>query len=133
MKKVGLETIVALQVMQDLLKKHQFKWLALAAPQVGCPQRFFVSGFLETPIGYRVYINPKITKLHSEPPEDVYDEESCVSIPGIKVSVPRWQRVYLEYETLERQKRTVILDGMQARVVQHEVDHLDGKLITDYE
>jgi peptide deformylase len=129
-KKPTLETVMAYQSMVDLLKKNRFKWLALAAPQVGCPQAFFVSDFLLNRSGeYECFINPIITRKTDSVS---VEEELCVSLPKTKVNVPRSKKVTIEYTTLTGGKNILPLEGMQARVAQHEIDHLNGKLITDY-
>ena len=127
----GFELIMAYQTMVDLLKKNRYKWLALAAPQVGCDKSFFVSDFvLLQPGNYECFINPKYIARGYEP--SWYEEESCASLPNVKVSVPRWREIKLTYKTLSGETKTVLLKDMQARCAQHEVDHLRGKLITDY-
>jgi len=129
--KPGLETIMAYEFMVELLKKNTQRWLALAAPQVGCPQRFFVSDFvLLQPGNYECFINPRIERVPTRP--SWYKEESCVSLPNIKVRVPRWREVGLFYTTLTGVDKWVHLQDMQARCAQHETDHVNGKLITDY-
>lgn len=106
----------------------------LAAPQVHVPLRvvvFFVSeqragdGADEGAVPLTVLINPEI-----EPIGEVVDIgwEGCLSVPGLTGAVPRWHRiryrgVSLDGETVEREAA-----GFHARVVQHEVDHLDGVL-----
>lgn len=123
---------MAYQLMVDLLKKNHYKWLALAAPQVGCPQRFFVSDLLlNRPSDYEAFINPEVEVAVGS--ETIYSMEKCVSIPHTEVNVPRHSKIDLHYTTLYGEKRHILLEGMQARVAQHEVDHLNGIVITNYE
>lgn len=132
--KPDFETILAYQAMVELLKRKRYKWLALAAPQVGSGQSFFVSDFLlQRPNEYECFINPEIS-THAEYNDFAKEEaeENCVSLPGVTVKVPRWKKIGLKYKNLFGEERTIILQGMQARVAQHEVDHLNGVLITDY-
>ncbi|MDQ3934278.1 MAG: peptide deformylase [Actinomycetota bacterium] len=101
--------------------------VGLAAPQVGISQRLLV---------YRVgqdaplvaLVNPELEWTGEE--EEVM-EEGCLSIPGIHVDVPRkiHLRVRAQDETGER--RVVEASGLEARVIQHEMDHLDGVLMID--
>ena len=72
-------------------------------------------------------INPKIIKAEGEQ----IGQEGCLSIPGLYGDVKRF--AYVEVEAMDRKGRELIfeLEGMSARVVQHEIDHLDGVLFTD--
>lgn len=89
--------------------------VGLAAPQVGFPYRMFVTAWGEA------FINPVITARTGN---IIKDDEGCLSIPGIFVTVPRHERIVLNNDWP--------FEGFQARIIQHEMDHLDGKLITDY-
>ncbi len=104
----------------------------LAAPQVGEPLRVVIFGGLPTPrypdaeaVPYAVLVNPELEPLGEEQAEDW---EGCLSVPGLRARVPRWLR--LRYRGFDPEgiaiDRTV--EGFHARVVQHEVDHLDGIL-----
>jgi peptide deformylase len=59
-------------------------------------------------------------------------EEGCLSLPGIREEVKRHERITLRYEDENGQLHTQTFDGMLARVIQHEYDHLEGKLFIDY-
>ncbi|MEN9705362.1 MAG: hypothetical protein RLZZ393_1241 [Pseudomonadota bacterium] len=119
-----------LQDMRDtMLAQHG---AGLAAPQIGVPLRVVIFGFESSPrypdakpVPYTELVNPVLTFLGEEQ-EDGW--EGCLSVPGLRGLVPRYQR--LRYEGFDPQgvriDRTV--DGFHARVVQHEVDHLDGIL-----
>jgi peptide deformylase len=101
--------------------------VGLAAPQIGISQRLLV---------YRVgpdapviaLVNPEIewSSKETEP-----GEEGCLSIPGINVDVDRPVHVRVRAKDEEGEARTVEASGLEARVIQHEIDHLDGKLILD--
>ena len=104
----------------------------LAAPQIGVPLRVVIFGVTANPrypdiepVPDTVLINPVLTPLSVEMEEGW---EGCLSVPGMRGWVPRYRR--LMYSGLDehgaRFERTV--DGFHARVVQHEVDHLDGVL-----
>lgn len=99
--------------------------VGLAAPQLALDQRIIVIA----PMDYRpmALINPVITKLEGE----VVGTEGCLSLPGLYGSVKRAQ--FVEVDALDRRGRevTIELEGMPARVLQHEVDHLDGVLFID--
>jgi len=104
----------------------------LAAPQIGVPLRVVIFGVTANPrypdiepVPDTVLINPVLTPLSVEMEEGW---EGCLSVPGMRGWVPRYRR--LMYSGLDEHgakfERTV--DGFHARVVQHEVDHLDGVL-----
>lgn len=99
--------------------------VGLAAPQLGILQRLIVI----SPDGMRptALINPRIVKMEGEQT----GQEGCLSIPGLYGDVKRFQ--YVEVEALDRRGRelTFELEGMPARVAQHEIDHLDGVLFID--
>jgi peptide deformylase len=101
--------------------------IGLAGTQVGTLRRIFVfqNGDEEEP---RVVVNAKI----AERSKDVTtDDEGCVSLQGVLVPVERAATVTLEGIDLDGNELKLELDGLPARVVQHEVDHLDGVLIID--
>ena len=101
--------------------------IGLAATQVGTLQRLFVfrTGDDDEP---RTIVNPRIVESSSE--TDV-DDEGCLSLQRVLVPVERPVRVTLEGQDLDGDDVRVELEGMGARCVQHELDHLDGVLILD--
>lgn len=114
------------------------KGVGLAAPQIGKSLQLFVvdvSHFVENkteqPDKYRkVYINPVLEIPHSH--TILYYEEGCLSLPDIFVEVPRSNRVRIRFFDSNWQLQEEELFDMPARVVQHEYDHLVGKLHIDY-
>lgn len=98
--------------------------VGLAGPQVGILERIIVVSPDRRPI---VLFNPVITSKEGSQ----IGEEGCLSIPGLYGDVERAQ--FIEVEGLDRKGRPVSyeMEGLAARVVQHEVDHLDGILFTD--
>lgn len=99
--------------------------IGLAAPQLGISQRIIV--IAPEDMRPTALVNPKIVKSEGEE----IGQEGCLSIPGLYGDVMRAQ--YVEVEAYDRKGRGVIfeLEGMPARVVQHEIDHLDGLLFID--
>lgn len=73
-------------------------------------------------------INPIILE-HSE--ETCIDSEGCLSVPGEFGDVIRYKKIKLNYTDLKGKNTTIILSDFTARIVQHEIDHLDGVLFTD--
>ena len=104
---------------------HEAKGVGLAAPQVGINQRLFVVDIGEGPMAI---INPKITKKIGT---DIL-EEGCLSIPEITVKVERPQQITVQYSDENGQAMEMTCEGLLARVIQHETDHLDGKMVVDY-
>jgi peptide deformylase len=108
--------------------------VGLAAPQIGKDIRLFVvdGTVLETlkDSGFRkVFINAHIVEQSGE--EWAY-EEGCLSIPGIRENVMRPSKLKIKYVDENFVEKTEEYDGIQARIIQHEHDHLDGKLFVDY-
>lgn len=101
--------------------------IGLAAPQVGVEQRFFVVSLPQENIK-KVFINPEIIETSVE--TGSY-EEGCLSIPGLYHDVIRPLKVTVCAQDVNGKPFTVNADGLYARVIQHENDHLDGKLYID--
>lgn len=124
-----------IQDMWDTLAKSD--GIGLAAPQVGLSIRLVVIDL--TPLAEdmpqyadfrRTYINPYIEE-YDDTETDV-SEEGCLSLPGIHEKIRRPTRVRLTWQDEDFQQHDEWIDGYLARVVQHEVDHLDGEVFTDH-
>ncbi|RLS77410.1 MAG: peptide deformylase [Planctomycetota bacterium] len=108
---------------------YEAQGVGLAANQVALPYRLFVVNVA----GQRgdgeelVFINPVL----SRPRGTAVQEEGCLSLPGVRMDVRRPERVAVEAWSLEGEPIRLDLDGLLARVVQHEFDHLEGRLFTD--
>ncbi|MGO4129766.1 peptide deformylase [Inquilinus sp. YAF38] len=111
--------------------------IGLAAPQVYRPLRLIVfevpasrqeEGEPPAPDGPTVLINPEIAPLADD---IAVGMEGCLSIPGFRGLVPRWRRIGYRGLGLDGQVIEREAEGLHARVVQHEVDHLDGVLYLD--
>jgi peptide deformylase len=101
--------------------------LGLAATQIGVLQRVFV--FLPDPEQEPVaFVNPRLVEGSDE---RVGDDEGCLSLQGVVVPVERHQRVTIEGRDPQGAELRLELEGLPARIVQHELDHLDGVLIID--
>lgn len=97
----------------------------LSAPQVGLLKRLFVMRFLNKtsdPQPPAIICNPV---LHAET-EGEFGSEGCLSMPGVFQQVWRSTEVHMEYQTPFGEKREMVLLGIEARIVAHETDHLDG-------
>ncbi|MBD3285750.1 peptide deformylase [candidate division WOR-3 bacterium] len=103
------------------------KGVGLAANQIGIPKSFFIAQ-LAREDEVRAFFNPNLLPLTDETEKT---EEGCLSIPGIWVEVPRYLKVRLTARDIEGNPVAVDLEGLPARIVQHEIDHLNGVLIID--
>jgi peptide deformylase len=105
---------------------HDARGVGLAATQVGILQRVFV--FQEEEDDVVAVVNPELTKRSDELETE---DEGCLSLQGVTVPVERHLRVTLEGRDPVGKELRLELEGHAARVVQHELDHLDGTLILD--
>ncbi|MBX9924945.1 MAG: peptide deformylase [Hyphomicrobiaceae bacterium] len=105
--------------------------IGLAAIQVGVPKRLVVLDVSDdddrkAPL---VLINPRIVKLGET--KRVY-EEGCLSLPEVKIEIERPATLRLAYQDIDGTPHEIEADGLLATAIQHETDHLDGKLIIDF-
>ncbi len=110
---------------------YEAKGIGLAANQVGLPFRFFILNLLadpEHPDQEQVFINPEIIKRHSM----IEDEEGCLSFPGIYGKVKRARKIRLRAFDLEGKEIEIDAEELLSRAIQHESDHLAGKLYIDH-
>jgi len=127
-----LETFVE-SMWQTMYNAHG---IGLAAPQIGQSVRIFIIDTVQVMedevdlIGIkRVFINPE--KISENGDEWPY-EEGCLSIPNIRGEVKRPKEVTLKYQDMDFKTIEETFNGVNARVIQHEYDHLQGKLFLDY-
>ena len=102
--------------------------VGLAAPQVGVPRRLFVINLTGEPGKEQAYINPRFELLAGQE----LGEEGCLSIPDVRVQVRRATEVVLRAVGLDGEPFEEKAEGLLARAFQHEIDHLNGRLILDY-
>jgi peptide deformylase len=110
----------------------------LAAPQIGISKRIVVfrtkgfgeGGKVKSPDEFEVLVNPRITQARGE---KVMMTEGCLSCPEIQVEISRFPEIKVRALNEKGEKVSKRYLDYVARVVQHELDHLDGKLIVDYE
>jgi peptide deformylase len=135
--------------MQELIEwmretMHDAPGVGLAAPQIGIPLQLAViedkpenmkeapADFLKErerkPVVFHTIINPKITLLGAS---DVEFFEGCLSLPGFTAVVPRARQVRVECLDHNGQAKTIEASGWYARILQHEIDHLHGKVYID--
>lgn len=121
--KLGKKQLALIDDMIRIMKLAN--GVGLAAPQIGILQRIIViapDGMKPMPL-----INPKVVKAEGE----FIGQEGCLSIPGLYGDVKRPE--FVEVEAIDRRGREIVIEmeGMPAKVVQHEIDHLDGILFVD--
>ncbi len=102
--------------------------IGLAAPQVSKPLNMALIYLLDSGVPPFVIFNPRITKASKQ---TIEIEEGCLSMPGVFGLVARPKKVSVEAEDLEGKTITLTDDGWIARVMQHEIDHLNNILIID--
>ena len=132
--KVTMEAVRALT--EAFLEREEA--VGLAAPQIGIGKRiiaFRTRGFDDKDAGrkkenFEILVNPRITQLRGE---QVLGEEGCLSCPEIRIEISRYPEIKVRGLDMEGKKVSRRYLDFAARVVQHEMDHLDGKLIVDYD
>lgn len=117
------------QLSRDMLETmYAERGIGLAATQVGVPKRVVVMDLSEGKDSPMVLVNPEIKEKSGS--EEM--EEGCLSVPGFFDTVRRAEKIAFRYLNLEGEEMEVRADGLLAVCVQHEIDHLDGKLFIDY-
>lgn len=102
--------------------------IGLAATQINVPKRVIVIDISNDNSQPQCFINPRIVTRRG----DEESEEGCLSVPGIYDLVARSEWIRVEALNREGQPFSLEIDGMLAVCIQHEIDHLDGKLFVDY-
>ena len=108
------------QILRETAKKYG--GIGISANQIGVSNRVCLSV-------NKIYVNPIIIREVGT----ITSEEECLSLPRKRVSVPRAEFVVVEYFDENEKPRVEQLSGYHAIVLQHEIDHLNGKVIADYE
>ncbi len=102
--------------------------IGLAATQVDVHQRVVVIDVSEDKSALRVFVNPELENCAGF----AVGEEGCLSVPGIYDKVERAERVRVRYLDLDGKAQTLEADGLLAVCIQHEIDHLNGKVFVDH-
>lgn len=117
------------QLLDDMFETmYEAPGIGLAASQVDVHQRFMVIDISEEKNEPRVFINPEIVDRAGD---QVY-QEGCLSVPGIYADVTRSNEITVRFVDRQGQAQELRADGLLAVCIQHEMDHLDGKLFVDY-
>jgi len=104
------------------------KGIGLAAIQVNVKKRVVVMDLSEERNDLTVLINPEITPLEGK----VESEEGCLSVPGVFAAVERVEKIKIKAQDVKGESFEIAADGLLAICIQHEIDHLDGKVFVDY-
>lgn len=125
------------KLVEDMFETmHNAEGVGLAAPQVGLTVRVFVVDL--SPLGEeepllidfrKAFINPHIIEKEGD---KVLMDEGCLSIPGLREDVLRYNTIRIKYFGQNWQEYDEVYTGFAARVLQHEYDHLDGIMFVDY-
>lgn len=112
--------------MTEIMREE--KGIGLAANQAGVSKAVCI---IDTSYGINpieIFVNPKIMST-----SDLIDfEEGCLSIPGISATIKRFNKVKVQYQNLVGEKQEQEMEGLSAIAIQHEIDHLNGKLYVDH-
>jgi peptide deformylase len=125
---IDLDIVMLVDDMIEAL--YQAPGVGLAAPQVGCSKRLI----LVDPTAKKesnsllVMVNPVIVEQEGS----VEDSEMCLSVPEVSVDVKRAERILVKGVNLNGNEISIEAEGFLARIFQHEIDHLNGKVILDY-
>ncbi len=124
------------QLLADMFETmHNANGIGLAAPQIGKSLRVFVvdGTIIEDEVSMadfrKVFINPVVIEELGEPWEY---EEGCLSIPNIREKILRKEKVRIKYYDETWTLKEESYDGLKARIIQHEYDHIEGKMFVDY-
>ena len=110
-----------------LVTMYEAPGLGLAAPQVGVQKRLFVYD-LQDDTGPQVIVNPTIVEARGE----WLHEEGCLSVPGLAFEIVRPKEVHVTGWDIDGKELSIEGDEMLARLLQHEIDHLDGVLLLQH-
>ena len=120
------------RLVKDMIETmRENNGIGLAATQVNVIKRVFIIDLAKdgATSQLQVIINPKITPLT---PTIVKGDEGCLSVPGVYEAISRFEQIGLEYQDLDGKIQNMECEGLKAICIQHETDHLDGKVFVDY-
>ena len=120
------------KLVKDLFETmYHHKGIGLAAIQIGIPKRIIVLDVMQKDNQKKplCFINPVIKKLSNE--KSKY-EEGCLSIPNTFIEIERPKTCIVEYIDIDGKKKNMDCDNLLSTCIQHEINHLDGKLIIDF-
>ena len=118
------------ELSDDMLETmYEGEGIGLAATQINVHKRIIVVDITKEKNEPKVLINPEIKKI-IDPEKRAYSE-GCLSVPGFYEELQRPSSVEVSYQDLEGKMNTRVISGLLSVVIQHEIDHLDGKIMVD--
>lgn len=125
------------QLIENMFETlYHAEGIGLAAPQIGKPIRLFIIDLDPLSEEYpeykglkKIFVNAQIIEREGS---EAVDDEGCLSLPGIRESVARKNRIRIQYQDEHFKAYDEVYEGWAARVIQHEYDHIDGKLFIDH-
>ena len=119
------------KLTQDMLETmYQGSGIGLAATQVNVHKRVIVLDISESKDEPLILINPEINKI-IDPNKKIFSE-GCLSVPGFYEELKRPSSVEISYLDIDGKRNLLLANGLLAVVIQHEMDHLDGKMMVDF-
>ena len=147
-QKSDFKSLQIKQIIEDLIDTYQaIPCAGIAANQIGYDEKLFIGmkhdrnktvsddptqnidQIEPKPDNYEIYINPRIDKTNKKSTQQ--GSEGCLSIPGISLIIERYDEIDVRYYNKEGKKQKKSLEGFLSRLFQHELDHLNGKLMFD--
>lgn len=125
-EKIDKSLMNTVKDMIDTVRDGDVAGIGLAAPQIGISKRLIVVNIGEI---FEAFINPEIHILDKTAEEE---EEGCLSIYSEKTTIPRPKKILFKALDLKNQPVEIEAEGIVARILMHEVDHLEGILFIDY-
>ena len=127
---VEIGDVSVIPILEEMSKKlYEWNGAGLAAPQVGVLKKLVVIDIREEPATLFKMINPKIVWASEEM---IDSKEGCLSLPGLRDTVSRHEKVRVEYFDENFEKQTIEGEEFLSCCLQHEIDHLGGKLYIDH-
>lgn len=127
------EAVALWKKMVKYIKNPENGWVGLAAPQIGYSLKLVVVSMMKDRDDENfktiMLINPEILEFWDEKDSE---QEWCLSVPWEKWEVERPNKIKLRFYDEKNSEKTLILEWLQARIVQHELDHINWKLFIDY-
>lgn len=122
---VDFSTDLEITIHNMFAVMNAYNGVGLSAIQIGIPQRIVVA---DVGNGKEIYINPKIERLGGT---KKLMREGCLSFPGVYENVLRSIKVTISYQDVNQKVHTLNTNGLRAQMLQHEIEHLDGILLSD--
>ena len=118
-------------ILEDMFDSmYEAEGIGLAANQVGLDLHLFIVDISHTDESDDVHIFINSSIISQNPDKEIF-QEGCLSLPGISLDILRPKKIKLKYQTPDKKWHENFFDGLLARAIQHEIDHLNGVFIID--